>query len=610
MDRPLTVLIVGGYGTFGGRLARLLADCPNLILLIGGRSLERAQQFCLREMASPARPELGATLRPVSFDRDGAAEAQLRALAPDMVVDASGPFQAYGHAPYRLVEACIACGVHYLDLADSAAFVCGIERFDERARERQVFVLSGASTFPALTAAALRRLAAGLTRVDSVAAGAAPSPFANVGVSVIRAIAAYAGKSVIVREGVGAVRAQQSEPARGGSGAVAGNSAVAERVAYPFTETRRYTVAAPGCLPLRSLDFSFVEVPDLLLAAELWPECSSVWMGAAPTPALWHRSFRGLAWLVRLRLLPSLSFLSALMYRGISTFRWGEHRGGMFVRVTGSDASGAQVVRSWHLIAEGDAGPFVPSMGAEAVIRKCLAGMPLAPGARAATRDLDLSDYEPLLARRAIRFGARDDTEAWLRHQPLYQRVLGSAWDALPESLRAMHSVKTSRTVAGRATVRRGTGRLASLIAAVIGFPAAGADVPVEVKFDVTDGRETWTRRFGGRAFSSEQYAGAGHWDRLVCERFGPVTLALALVVDPQRLRLIVRGWRLFGIPLPRALAPHCDAHEHEADGRFHFDVAIAHRWTGLIVHYRGWLTVECAQSRVSHPSVPGWRNW
>jgi hypothetical protein len=43
---------------------------------------------------------------------------------------------------------------------------------------------------------------------------------------------------------------------------------------------------------------------------------------------------------------------------------------------------------------------------------------------------------------------------------------------------------------------------------------------------------------------------------------------------------LIVRGWNLFGIP--RSLAPHCDAHEHDADGRFHFDVAISHRWTAV----------------------------
>ena len=39
-------------------------------------------------------------LVPAAFDRDGDVDAQLGALAPDIVVDASGPFQAYGD-PYR-----------------------------------------------------------------------------------------------------------------------------------------------------------------------------------------------------------------------------------------------------------------------------------------------------------------------------------------------------------------------------------------------------------------------------------------------------------------------------------------------------------------------------
>ena len=32
----IKILILGGYGTFGGRLARLLADAPELTLLIAG----------------------------------------------------------------------------------------------------------------------------------------------------------------------------------------------------------------------------------------------------------------------------------------------------------------------------------------------------------------------------------------------------------------------------------------------------------------------------------------------------------------------------------------------------------------------------------------------
>ncbi len=596
MTHPLTVLIVGGYGTFGGRLARLLSDVERLTLLIGGRSVERAQQFCSAESGSP--PRLGAQLRAVYFDRDTDIQSQLRALAPEIVVDASGPFQSYGARPYRLVEACIESGVHYLDLADSAEFVCGIASFNERARARGVFVLSGVSSFPVLTAAVARLLSADMARVDMITGGIAPSPFANVGLNVIRAIAGYAGKPVRLRG----------------------------RVAHAFTDTMRYTIAAPGHLPLHSIEFSLVDVPDLQLLAQLWPECRSVWIGAGPVPAIWHRLLRGLAWLVRMRLLRSLSALSSTMYWAINRFSWGEHRGGMFVRVSGIGAKSNRIVRSWHLVAEGESGPLIPSMAAEAIIRKYaremlasvdgdlaprgsgaeVAILPVAgarahalrtlslPGARPAVRELEVSDYEPLLARHSISFGVRDDSPDALLGMPLYQHILGASWHALPESLRHMHSVRVTATAAGRANVTRGKGWLASLIGSVVGFPHAGTDIPVEVRFAVARTqhgyRETWTRRFANRSFRSEQFAGNGRFDRLVCERFGPLTLALALVFEDSRLHLVVRGWSFLGIPLPRALAPTCDAHESEHDGRFHFDVAISHRWTGLIVHYRGWL--------------------
>jgi hypothetical protein len=41
----LHILIVGGYGIFGGRLVELLEDEPRLTLLVSGRSLERAREF-------------------------------------------------------------------------------------------------------------------------------------------------------------------------------------------------------------------------------------------------------------------------------------------------------------------------------------------------------------------------------------------------------------------------------------------------------------------------------------------------------------------------------------------------------------------------------------
>jgi uncharacterized protein DUF4166/saccharopine dehydrogenase-like protein len=575
----LKVLILGGYGTFGGRLAQLLADETALNLIIAGRSHAQATAFCKR-LAAQAR------LVPVVFDRDGDLSAQLTRVGPDLIVDASGPFQNYdtGGDPYRVVRAALALGINYLDLADGSDFVKGITQFDAEARARGVFVLSGVSSFPVLTAAVVRQLVRGpekwepvfgqdhaqikgqgLARVDTIAGGIAPSPYAGVGLNVIRAIAGYAGQPVaLIRDG---------KPATG----------------HAIIDARRVTIAPPGRLPLDNVRFSLVDVPDLKVLPELWPGLREIWMGAGPVPGILHRALSAIAWLVRLKLVPSLAPLGPLMYRAINVLRWGEHRGGMFVTIEGERHDGARVTRSWHLLAEGDDGPLIPSMAAEAIIRHVLAGRSPVAGARAATNDLELTDYDTLFARRQIVTGMRQEDPEQAR-EPLYRRLLGDAWSTLPVPIRHMHELSDTLTAEGVANVERGRGIFARLVAAIVGFPNAGQEVPVTVQFRTSGGVERWQRTFAGRSFASTQEAGRGRFEHLLCEWFGPVAIGLALVVDRDRLRLVVRRWSCLGIPLPRALAPVGDAYEHVDNGRFCFHVEIGHRLTGMIVRYRGWL--------------------
>ena len=50
---------------------------------------------------------------------------------PAVLINATGPYQ---RQDYRLARACIAAGVHYLDLADARDFVPGIAALDAEAR--------------------------------------------------------------------------------------------------------------------------------------------------------------------------------------------------------------------------------------------------------------------------------------------------------------------------------------------------------------------------------------------------------------------------------------------------------------------------------------------
>lgn len=557
------ILIVGGYGIFGGRLVDLLRHEPRLTLLVAGRSLAAAERFCA------ARPNSAARLVPTRIDRADDEAAVLESARANLVVDASGPFQAYGARGYGLIEQCIRLGVNYLDLADGAQFVDGVAQFDAAAKAAGVYVLSGVSSFPVLTAAVVRRLSADMASVESITGGIAPSPFAGVGANVVRAIASYAGQAIAIRQSGSAV------------------------TAHAFTESRRFVIAVPGHVPLTRRRFSLVDVPDLRALPTQWPEVAQVWMGAAPAPPVLHAALRAFAWLVRLRLLPTLVWMAPAMHFVIRHVRWGEHRGGMFVEVQGRTGDGNAVARTWHLLAEGDDGPLIPCMAVEAIVRKALLGDPPPAGARAALRDVELSAYDELFTRRTIHTGVRENDGA--HDAPLYARMLGSAWMRLAPEVRALHDLRSISSWSGVCSVERGRHPLAWCVARAVGFPQAGQAQPITVSLSPDGDGERWVRSIGGRAWSSLQGAGRGRSQWLVRERFGAVSVDMALVLREDRLHYVVRRWHLAGVPLPLWLGPRTTAVEAAADGRFSFDVSISHVLTGLIVRYHGWLAPTAA---------------
>jgi hypothetical protein len=292
----LRILIIGGYGVFGSRLTRLLADEDNLTILVAGRSKAKAEAFCRTVRGQ-------ATLLPEFFDRGADVAGLVAELQPEIVVDAAGPFQEYGDRRYRTVEAALAYGADYIDLADATEFVCGIDQFDQIARERGRVVISGASTCPALTAAVVRHLAVDLASVAEIEAGIAPSPYARVGLSVISALTSYAGRPLrVLRDG------KQAQ-------------------AIAFVDSRRHTIALSG---LRSLDerlFSLVDVPDLQLLPAAWPALKNIWFGAGTAPVIQHRMFVFLAWLSSIGVVSALNRFAPLLHwmRGLPA--WGTHRG-------------------------------------------------------------------------------------------------------------------------------------------------------------------------------------------------------------------------------------------------------------------------------------------
>jgi hypothetical protein len=169
---------------------------------------------------------------------------------------------------------------------------------------------------------------------------------------------------------------------------------------------------------------------------------------------------------------------------------------------------------------------------------------------------------------------------------PLYRRLLGARFDALPPRVAELHDVTAVSVWRGRADVERGRSLIVLALAKLLGLPPAGRAQALEVTFTPDGGTELWERRFGEAVFRSLQFERHG----LLRERVGWVTLLFALEVSEAGLSLLPRGVRFLGVPLPPLLVPKVRTMESERDGRYRFEVEGSLPLVGLLVRYEGWL--------------------
>lgn len=555
-----TILILGGYGVFGGKLAAALARAEGFDVLVAGRDGEKARAFCAVHGG-----------RQAVLDRDAPDfAAEVARLAPFAVVDCAGPFQAAAGL-YRAAEAALACGAHYLDLSDDAAFTAGISRFDARARAAGLVFLSGASSTPALSSAVAADLAQGLEERELIETAILPGNRAPRGLSVVAAILAQVGKPLALWRG-GRWREVDAW-----GGAV------------------RLDLFAAGGRPLRGRPASFIGAPDLALFPGFFG-ARSVLFRAGLESRLMHYGLVALGRASRLLGVQRLEALAPALKRIAERLDFlGSDRGGMVVRVIGRDAAGAWRERVWTLIAEGGDGPEIPAIPARILLGRTAAGA-IAAGARPCLAEFSLAEAEAALSDWRIRTERRD--EAW---RPLFAQALGADFSALPAPLRRLHEFVDIESWEGQADVERGSGFWARLVGAVIGLPPAGAGQTARVDLRREGGKEIWTRTFtagsgsGAKVARFKSVLWRREGDGAVYERFGLMTFGLRLTREegPEgaRLRFGVENARAFGIAPPRLLLPASDTFEYvDAEGRFCFDVTIATPLTGPIARYRGWL--------------------
>ncbi|MCW2504963.1 MAG: hypothetical protein JWO79_3247 [Actinomycetia bacterium] len=148
----------------------------------------------------------------------------------------------------------------------------------------------------------------------------------------------------------------------------------------------------------------------------------------------------------------------------------------------------------------------------------------------------------------------------------------------------------------GSLDVERGSSILSRLIGAILRFPRAGQDQPVEVRITAERGTDHWHRRIGGRSLDSSQRRTGD----IVTEYAGPTELRMRLDVTADGIALTPLGGSLrigpFRIPLPEALAPHtCATATATASDGFEVTARIWVPSIGLLVAYRGRVHEEGA---------------
>lgn len=330
------ILIVGGYGAFGALAAQRLAREHDLEIVLAGRSRARAEAA-----VADLQPRAVARVSAAVLDATTIHAGDLSGIAPMVVINASGPFQAQD---YKLARAAIAAGCHYIDLADARTFVTGIGALDAEARSAGVSVISGASSVPGLSSAVYLALKSKFTAVRALEIYLSPGNHFNPGEATTRSILGGAGRPIQMRE-------------RGRATTV-----------YGWQGLRRTTI--PGLGPRW---FGYVDVPDLDLFPQADANLQTVRFQAGVEVSLFHLGLWTLAGAKRAGIIADVAALTRPLMRARDWLSFlGSDRGGMLMRLSGTDLAGQPQTRAWSLVATNGHGPFIPTI-ASVVLAKRLA---------------------------------------------------------------------------------------------------------------------------------------------------------------------------------------------------------------------------------------------
>ena len=326
------VLVIGGYGNFGSFITKKLAQDSSIQVIIAGRSIEKANTLACK---------LDAVHQPETYVLDinkGLIDA-LQAIYPDIVVHTSGPFQAQG---YEVAEACIVQGCHYIDLADGTAFVNSITELNEKAQDKNVLVVSGASSVPCLTSALVEHYKTEFKTLENLDYGITTAQKTARGLATTAAILSYTGKPFKTLL----------------------NGQIKKVYGWQNLHLRKY----------KNLGWRFLsncEVPDLALFPKHYPELRNVRFYAGLEISFVHITLWMMSYLVRIGLIRRLEKAAPIMLRTSYLFDWlGSSNSGFHMELSGTGHDDKEKTITFELTARSGDGPYIPCMPAILLAKK------------------------------------------------------------------------------------------------------------------------------------------------------------------------------------------------------------------------------------------------
>ncbi len=344
------VLILGGYGTFGSRIAEQLCQAK-ISVVIAGRDHDKADTLSR---------SLGKFASPSSFDATKNLSNKLTELKPSIVINTCGPFQS---ADYTVAEACIDHKVHYIDLADGRGFVAGFSKLDKKARQAGVTAITGASSVPGLSSAVIEHFQNEFSVIEQLKYGISPGQKTERGLATTQGILSYVGKPITAFTD-------------------------SKDAAFGWQDIYRQRFPTIGKRWMANCD-----IPDLDILPTKYG-IKQIRFSAGLELGILHIGLWLLSWLVRAGLPINLPAHSKTLLTASNLFNWfGSDVGAMHVVLVGKDHKDNNLIRGWCIIARKGSGPYIPTIPAVLLAKSILSGNPPSTGAYPCVGLISLGEY-------------------------------------------------------------------------------------------------------------------------------------------------------------------------------------------------------------------------